>query len=394
MHRIEQKLQAKLQAREREGNLRKLSFARGEIDFCSNDYLGLARNAALYRQIMQRSSQHPQNGATGSRLISGNHPVTRELEARLATIFKSESALLFNSGYSANTAILSAIPQRDDTIIYDEYIHASLKEGARLSFAKRFSFVHNDLLDLENKLKKATGDIFVVAESVYSMDGDFAPLSAILALCQKYQANLIWDEAHSTGIWGENGNGIACENELDHRIFARIYTFGKAMGVHGACIVGSKVLMNYLVNFARSFIYTTALPLHSVIAVSEAFNYLAAHPELQKDIYSKIAFFRNELLKTAASSIQFEYIESQSPIQVVKTGGNIHTRTVAERLQKKGFDVRPILSPTVKEGEERLRICLHTYNTFEEIHKLVQELVSLSTNYTILSDNLLPTPNS
>jgi 8-amino-7-oxononanoate synthase len=134
--------------------------------------------------------------------------------------------------------------------------------------------------------------------------------------------------------------------------------------------------------------------LHSVIAVNEAFNYLAAHPELQKDIHSKIAFFRNELLKTAASSVQFEYIESQSPIQVVKTGGNIHTRSVAERLQKKGFDVRPILSPTVKEGEERLRICLHTYNTFEEIHKLVQELVSLSTNYTILSDNLLPTPNS
>jgi 8-amino-7-oxononanoate synthase len=374
MQSIEQRLALKLLERENAGNLRKLSVPAHLADFCSNDYLGLAASVELHKQIEQQyfHLQQVQNGSTGSRLISGNSAYALELERKLASIFQAEAALLFNAGYAANTAILSAVPQKNDTIFYDEYIHASLKEGARLSFANRFSFRHNDCADLEKKLKKATGEIFIVAESVYSMDGDFAPLADLLDLCRTYKANLIWDEAHSTGLWGENGNGIACEKNLHPEIFARIYTFGKAMGVHGACIAGSHNLIDYLINFARPFIYTTALPLHSLVSISEAFQLVQVHPELGVSIHRKIQHFTGELTKYPA--LKQAWIESHSPIQVIKIGGNVPTRTVAAELQQAGFDVRAILSPTVKEGEERLRICLHVYNEDTHISALAEKL--------------------
>jgi 8-amino-7-oxononanoate synthase len=378
MQSIEQRLALKLLERENAGNLRKLSVPDALADFCSNDYLGLAASTALHTQIGQQYAnlQEVQNGATGSRLISGNSTYALELECKLAGIFQAEAALLFNSGYAANTAILSAIPQKNDTILYDEYIHASLKEGARLSFANRFSFRHNHYGDLEKKLKKATGEIFVVAESVYSMDGDFAPLSEIISLCHTYNAHLIWDEAHSTGMWGENGSGIACEKNLHPEIFARIYTFGKAMGVHGACIAGSRNLIDYLTNFARPFIYTTALPLHSLVSIAEAFQYVEAHPDLRTCIHQKIKHFTVELHKYPA--LRQAWIESYSPIQVIKIGGNQATRQVSAQLQQAGYDVRAILSPTVKEGEERLRICLHVYNEDTHITTLVEKLATIS----------------
>lgn len=376
MQSIEQRLAIKLQERENADNLRKLTFSGSLTDFCSNDYLGFAADPALHQLIARQygALTQVQNGATGSRLISGNTLHAVQLEQQLAHIFESEAALLFNSGYNANTAILSAVPQKNDSIIYDEYIHASLKEGARLSFAQRFSFRHNDCKDLERKLSKASGEVFVVAESVYSMDGDFAPLSDILALCQQYRAHLIWDEAHSTGMWGRQGNGIACASERHHEIFARIYTFGKAMGVHGACIAGSQILIDYLINFARPFIYTTALPLHSLVSIQEAFGYIGKHPQLSAAIHQTIQHFTSTLDKYP--QLKKAWIPSQSPIQVIKIGGNKATKLVAGFLQKAGFDVRAILSPTVKEGEERLRICLHVYNTHNQIEELLEKLDS------------------
>ncbi len=372
---IEQKLNAKLQQRQAEGSLRRLSVAgAGMIDFCSNDYLGLSQNRQLHEQIQERYAQlySVSNGATGSRLISGNSLFYNELEQWLATFFQSEKALIFNSGYAANTAILSAVPQRGDTILYDEYIHASLKEGARLSFASRFAFRHNDLEDLEKKLQKAIGDVFVVAESVYSMDGDFAPLQDTISICEKYGAHLIWDEAHSTGVWGKDGNGIACESGLQDRIFACVYTFGKAPGVHGACIAGSQTLVDFLINFARPFIYTTALPLHSLVSIEQSFAFQKRHPELQESLQTRIRYFRHQL--DEYPELKRRFINSQSPIQAIKIGGNQRTREVAKLLQQNGFDVRPILAPTVKEGEERLRICLHSYNTDNEMTSLLKEL--------------------
>ncbi|HSZ25461.1 MAG TPA: pyridoxal phosphate-dependent aminotransferase family protein, partial [Cytophagaceae bacterium] len=288
---------------------------------------------------------------------------------------RAEKVLLMNSGYNANIAILSSVPKKGDTIIYDELIHASLKDGSRLSFASRFPFKHNDLEDLEGKLKKGTGNLFVVLESVYSMDGDTAPLSELVDLCEKYGAHIILDEAHSTGIFGINGNGIACDLNIEYRIFARIYTFGKGMGIHGACLAGSKILMDYLVNFSRPFIYTTALPLHSVASVKCSFDYVRKNPELARSLSEKIGNFKNNLSSKIVDS-KF-YIDSFSPIQVFRMPGNAEAKKIATLLQRKNMDIRAILSPTVKEGEERIRICLHTFNTQEELTLLVQSVNEL-----------------
>jgi 8-amino-7-oxononanoate synthase len=374
-------LKKRLQERKEKRNLRSLVLNKDLVDFFSNDYLGLARSKELSENInLQYLHQYGNlNGSTGSRLLSGNNEYFIDLEKFLAQLFKAESALVFNSGYNANLSILSSIPQKNDTIIYDELIHASLKDGARLSFAKRFSFSHNDLADLESKIQKGTGQIFVVIESVYSMDGDFAPLKEIIEICEKYNAALIVDEAHSTGVWGDKGNGLLCKLGLEDRVFARIHTFGKAMGVHGACICGSKELIDFLVNFARPFIYTTALPLHALISIRQSFEYLAKNISLQESLRKNISLFK-ATLKNQNESL----IKSESPIQVIKIGGNEQTKKIAESIREKGFDVRPILSPTVKEGEERLRVCLHTYNTEKEI----QDLGTIINSLTLKSQSI------
>jgi len=276
----------RLLAREQEDRLRKLSVQENLIDFCSNDYLGLARSQELAQAISQKTGtiQPLRNGASGSRLLSGNNSYTEEVESKLAQIFKSEAALIFNSGYAANQAILSSVPQRGDTIFYDELAHACIKDGARLSMASRFSFHHNDLNDLERKIKKAKGKIFIAVESIYSMDGDQCPLAGLVTLSKKYNAFIILDEAHSTGVFGDEGNGLAVSGNFHEEIAMRIYTFGKAMGVHGACVAGSKKLINYLINFARPFIYTTALPLHAIVSIDCAFEFLKNHPGFQKEL--------------------------------------------------------------------------------------------------------------
>lgn len=366
------KLLQKLEERKKEGNYRRLSVTSGLTDFFSNDYLGLAKNRDLHEKIHKEhvALQGNLNGSTGSRLLSGNNDYFLQTESKLAQLFKSEKALVFNSGYNANVSILSSVPQKGDTIIYDELIHASLKEGARLSFAKRFSFRHNDLEDLEQKIHRAEGDCFVVAESVYSMDGDFSPLLRLVELCERHGAYLILDEAHSTGIWGKGGNGLACELNLEQRIFARIYTFGKAMGIHGACIAGSQVLIDYLINFAWPFIYTTALPPHGVASVNAAFSYLQENEKLSNLLFGRIALFKD--LTKQYSKVKSGLIDSDSAIQVLRIPGNTEARQLAERLVIQGYDLRAILSPTVKEGEERLRICLHVYNTEKEISDLLK----------------------
>jgi len=368
-----EKLLKKLQERERNSNLRSLVQERDKIDFFSNDYLGLAGNIQLQQTITHYFSTFcgKVNGSTGSRLLAGNTAYFEIVEQKLATLFNAEKCLLFNSGYNANLAILSAVPQKGDTILYDALIHASLIDGARLSFAKRYSFLHNDLEDLERLLKKAEGEKYVVAEAVYSMDGDFAPVKALTGLCEKYSAHLIIDEAHSTGIWGNKGSGLCCSLGLEEKIFARVHTFGKAMGIHGACIVGSETLIDFLINFARPFIYTTALPLHCLVAVEKAFEYLQENIQVQKEIKEKIETF---LSFSGNYSLGAALIPSKSPIQAVRIQGNTAAKKIAATLVKAGYEVRAILSPTVKAGEERLRICLHTYNTIEEIKGLVQKI--------------------
>lgn len=376
MSEIDAWLLPKLENRKVENSFRQLGNIQHDlIDFTSNDYLGLAHASMLAHLIQQKFEQmRPAlNGSTGSRLLSGSAAYTLDVENKLAGIFKGERALLFNSGYAANLAVLSALPQRGDTILYDELAHACMKDGARLSLANRFSFKHNDLVDLENKLKKATGHIFIAVESVYSMDGDHCPLNELLALANQYQAAVIIDEAHSTGIYGDYGSGWSVYLDVHEQLAVRVYTFGKGMGIHGACVVGSNVLIDYLINFARPFIYTTALPPHSVAAVECAFDFLRDHIYLQRQLKERI-----ELYDRLTSTWKEQRIQSQSAIQTVLVPGNDHVKQVALKLQQKGFDVRPILSPTVPEGKERLRICLHTYNSFDQIEALahsIQEII-------------------
>lgn len=368
-------LQKAIAEREENGLLRALSVNDTSlIDFASNDYLGLARSKELAAFIEKKIKQISirRNGATGSRLLSGNSLLAEALEAKLANFFNSQSTLVFNSGYSANLAVLSSIPKRGDTILYDELSHASIKDGMRLSLATRQSFRHNNLHDLEKKLAKALGNLFVVVESIYSMDGDRSPLCDLVELCEKYQAYLIVDEAHSTGLYGENGSGLVRELFLEDRVSARIYTFGKAMGIHGACVAGSEALRKYLINFARPFIYTTGMDQASLVSIDVAVDYVRQHPSLPNDLQKRIGYF------TKAMQHSPFLLPSASAIQSFIMAGNTNAKKAASELQSQGLDVRPILSPTVTEGKERLRIILHTYNTFQEIDKLVYHLHTLS----------------
>lgn len=357
----DQHIQQQLNNRKQENAFRELKTNQQLVDFCSNDYLGFAKESAIHQL-----SHHFENyGATGSRLISGNHVITEEVETYLANFYKTEAALIFNSGYNANVGLFQCLPQRTDTIIYDEYIHASIRDGIKLSNAKNFAFEHNNLDALENKLKQASGLIYVAVESIYSMDGDQAPLQEIAQLCKKYNAALIVDEAHAVGIFG-NGLGLVAELNLENEVFARVITFGKAFGGHGAAVLGSKSLKEYLINYSRAFIYTTALPLTSILTIKNAHEFLLQHLSRIDELKELIEYFRNSTL-----NFQLSTSNSTSAIHCLIIPGNTEVKQLAKKIQEHGFDVRPILSPTVPKGKERLRICLHSFNTKEQIDRLI-----------------------
>ena len=360
---MDQKLQDKLDKRIKEGTLRSLSSFEDFSDFYSNDYLGFSK-------IKVENSAIKKYGSTGSRLISGSSIESFEAELFLANHFNSESALIFNSGYDANLGFFSSVPQKGDTVFYDELIHASIRDGIRLSFAKNRSFKHNDLNDLECKLKISESVNYVVVESLYSMDGDISPLIDLANLCVKYNAFLIVDEAHSSGVFGENGTGLVSELGLESFVFARVVTFGKAYGSHGACILCKENLKKYLINFSRSFIYTTALPPETFARI----KYIVNHSEIdQRRIKLKevIAYFRNSIRNIKSIS------DNNSPIQLIRIGDVGKTKLISIMLQKNKIAVKPIFSPTVPLGNEGLRICLHSFNTKTEIDLLVYELNKL-----------------
>jgi 8-amino-7-oxononanoate synthase len=356
-------LNTKLNERKQQNTYRQLRLPDKKIDFCSNDYLGIARSM-VNGQWLPGGSHF---GSTGSRLLSGNYELIEEAENQVATFHDAETGLIYNSGYDANTGLLSCVPQRGDTIIYDSLSHASIRDGIRLSFAVSFSFVHNRLDDLEKKLKQAKGNIFVVTESVFSMDGDFAPLIDIAALCEKYNAHLIVDEAHATGVIGKNGEGLVQHLRIQKKCFARIHTFGKAVGCYGAIVLGSGLLRNYLVNFSRAFIYTTSLPEISVAAIKKSYQVFPKMNEERAHLKKLITLFQY-------SSFPFEKVKSETPIQIVIVPGNEDVKKVARRLQDHDFDVRPIVYPTVQKGSERLRIVMHSFNTKEQVTHLVDTL--------------------
>jgi len=352
---MDSKLLAKLEKRENEGTLRYLSIFDSEIDFFSNDYLGLAKeNIHLTTKV---------SGATGSRLLSGNSEQADKCEVFLADFFNSKAALVFNSGYSANLALLSSVPQRGDTIIYDELVHASIRDGIRLSFANSISFKHNDSKDLKKQIESSNGSIYIIVESLYSMNGDLCPLKSIIDLSEEFKAYLIVDEAHSVGVFGNLGRGVVDSFSFQDKVFARIITFGKAYGFHGAAILGSIDLKNYLINFARPFIYTTGLPSqdYDIITLKVKSN----SRKRQESLHENIRYFRNEFLDP-----QCLPSELNSPIQIIQTNSIEETIKLADRMKAAGIYTKPIFSPTVLKGKECIRICLHSFNTREEIDLL------------------------
>ncbi|QYA24604.1 pyridoxal phosphate-dependent aminotransferase family protein [Gramella sp. MT6] len=383
MKKLPSKLEKRLQRRKEEDSFRiLLSFPEG-VDLFSNDYLGYSRSKEIAENTVRILKQYDiTNGSTGSRLLSGNHPVFKEAENQLASFHNTQSALIFNSGYDANIGFFSAVPQKNDIILYDEYAHASIRDGLKMSLARNYKFQHNDLQDLEEKLKRFKADssdseIYIVTESVFSMDGDSPDLIQLLEIAEKYAALAVIDEAHATGVIGDHGKGMVQKLQLESKIFARIHTFGKAMGCHGAAILGSRNLKDYLINFSRSFIYTTALSPHSVATISSAYRFLEKDSAHLKKLKENIQFFKTEIQNNGLQDI---FIESDSAIQACVISGNTKVKNAAAEIQKSGFNVKPILSPTVPSGSERLRFCIHTYNSSHEISQVLKVLGNFVAN--------------
>lgn len=383
MRKLPLKLENRLQKRKEDDSFRKLLPLPRGVDFFSNDYLGFSNSEFITQRVNKLMSENSSmNGATGSRLLSGNQPVFKEVENQLASFHNSQAALIFNSGYDANLGFFSAVPQKNDIIFYDEYSHASIRDGLKMSLAKSYKFRHNDLDDLQEKLGRLTlsdsnSEIYIVTESVFSMDGDSPDLLKLNELAERYNANLIIDEAHATGVIGDKGQGLVQDLKIENQVFARIHTFGKAMGCHGAVVLCSKDLKDYLVNFSRSLIYTTALPPHTVNTIRAAYRYLEKDQTQLHRLRENIIHFKAEIKR---NDLQDVFIESESAIQVCVIKGNSRVKMVAEELQKNGFNVKPILSPTVPEGSERLRFCVHSYNYPHEISEVLKVLGNFATN--------------
>jgi 8-amino-7-oxononanoate synthase len=376
MKKLPQSLHQKLQLREQNNALRKLPIANDSIDFSSNDYLGFARSESIFNQTHQYliDNNVKINGATGSRLISGNHNLYSITEDYIAQFHQSESALIFNSGYDANVGFFSSVPQRNDIILYDELCHASIRDGIQMSKAKSYKFQHNDLSDLEQIIKRCQTElveVYIVTESVFSMDGDSPNLEQLVQLSEKYSCLLVIDEAHSLGVFGENGEGLVQYSNLQDHIFARIVTFGKGLGCHGAAILGSSELKNYLVNFARSFIYTTGLSPHSVATILIAYQHLQSENEAINQLKFNIQHFNQHKIQLGLKPL---FVYSKSAIHCAIIPGNKKVKSIASQLQKNGFDVKAILSPTVLEGQERLRFCIHSYNSEKQIAEMLKLL--------------------
>jgi 8-amino-7-oxononanoate synthase len=388
---LPKKLQNKLEERAANNSLRNLGVTKDFIDFSSNDYLGFSTSKALYNRALEILVQHnlQKNGATGSRLLSGNHKLHTSAEQKIAQFHNAESGLIFNSGYDANLGFFSSVPQRGDLILYDELCHASIRDGIKMSDAKGYKFKHNSTKSLSKLINKVKNNslplgemsagqsgvtpeqnIFIITESVFSMDGDQPDLKALAAFSKEVNCHLVVDEAHAFGVFGACGEGLVQELGLETKVFARLITFGKALGCHGAAILGSSVLKEYLINFARSFIYTTALPPHSVATICSAYEALSK-TSAKEQLHRNIALVQHEISK---NELQNHFIKSNSAIHSCIIPGNQRVKLVSEALQKDGFDVKPIVSPTVPKGQERLRICVHSFNTEAEIKKLINQI--------------------
>ncbi|ODR89599.1 8-amino-7-oxononanoate synthase [Sinorhizobium alkalisoli] len=335
---------------------RRILAAPGGIDFTSNDYLALADSPRLKAVITAAIERGVPVGAGGSRLLRGNHAEHEALEAEAAAFFRAERVLFFGSGYAANAALFSVLPQRGDLIVHDALIHASAHEGIAASKADALVARHNDVdafADAIGRWRRAggRGHPWIAVESLYSMDGDRAPLAALAALADRHDGFLVIDEAHATGVHGAGGRGLSAALEGRDNIVA-LHTCGKALGVSGALLGASRVLCDYIVNRARSFIYSTAPSPLTAAAVREALKIVADEPERRAEL-DHLSRFANKALATILGKEG-----SGSQILPVMIGDNAQALRIAARMQAEGFDVRAIRPPTVPEGTARLRIAI------------------------------------
>jgi 8-amino-7-oxononanoate synthase len=354
---MEQRILAELADLESQAQLRHLETVRG-IDLGSNDYLGLATDPRMKQAIREALDSAPRVASTGSRLLSGHDEVWTAVESDFARWVGAEAALYFTSGYAANVGLLSAILSPEDAVFSDSANHASLIDGIRLAKCRRVIFSHLDLNALENELRhslSASGARFIVVESIFSMDGSLAPLRDLAALAARYEAELIVDEAHATGVCGPAGRGRVAEAGLAGRVFATVHTCGKALAAAGAFVCGSEPLRRFLINRARTFIFNTALPPYFASQVAAGMHLAARAEEGRAHISGLGGFLRNELQRNG-----FDTAGSESHIVPIVLGSNDFALAFAARLQARGYGVRAIRPPTVPPGTARLRVSLTT----------------------------------
>lgn len=351
-------LKPSLDKRKNEGLERHLSNQENNFsDFYSNDFLGLAKKNWTINNI--------ESGSTGSRLISGNFSALEDFERELATDYGFPEALLFNSGYTCNLGVISALPQKGDVILYDAHVHASIKEAFRMCRAKFYSYSHNDFNDLERQLEKyADQRCWVVTESVFSMHGTVTKKEEITELIDGFNAFLIVDEAHAVGVTGPNnlGSFSFSENTI------KIITFGKAYGAQGAAVLCSPMVKKYLVNFSRPFIYTTAMSPVLLEVIKHQHRTVMSANEERSSLSNKFRYFRTKVLQK-----NLRTGSGESPIQMWYPKHTDWER-IKDKFSKEGISIKVILPPTVPEGDEGVRIILHSYNTLQEIDKLLQTM--------------------
>lgn len=365
---------ASLRGLARKDRLRTLA-PRAGLDFSSNDYLGLAASKRLGEAVAAAIARGTPVGATGSRLLRGNAPEHEQLEADAAAFFGAERALFFGSGYIANFALLTALPQKGDLLVLDELAHASMHEGAQAGRAEARLAAHNDVDAVEDAITSwraegGMGRVWIAVESLYSMDGDRAPLESLVALADRHEAFILVDEAHATGVWGPDGRGFAAAFEGRDNIVA-LHTCGKALGASGALVTAPRTLCDYLVNRCRPFIYATAPSPLMAIAAREALTILSDEPMRRAQLHGRVASAGRQLAERCGVA------PSGSQIQPFIVGDVGRTMAVAAALQARGFDIRGIRPPTVPEGTSRLRISL-TLNIGEaDISAMVEALVEV-----------------
>jgi len=341
----------------------------GGVNLCSNDYLGLSTDPGLKQAVLEAVERAAAVGSTGSRLLSGNSREWEELESSFAEFAGTEAALYFGSGYAANVGLLSSLLKPDDVVFSDAQNHASLIDGMRLSGATKIIYPHRDLQFLENALREhasGAGSKVIVTESVFSMEGDVAPIEDLLRIAREYGAELVLDEAHATGVCGPQGRGVAAELAAEREILAVVHTCGKALASAGAFVCGSNTLRDYLVNRARTFIFSTAMPPYMAGQIRAAVG-LAREAADRRDHLRRIAAALREELASRGYNVG----TSTTHIVPVLLGTNEMALHLASELQRAGFAVKAIRPPTVPVGTARLRLSLTSRISLEEIHRLV-----------------------